>query len=132
MLSLMTSKVYMVIIAVLLVVIIGFGIKVWGMSSTVTSLGNDKARLETTIRELSGSLALSGANEELLRISIGAQNARVASMQVDLDKAKSQYRVEEKRIYETIYSERVVLNDLNASEDCNHTKRIADEIIDLW
>lgn len=132
MLSLITDKMYVVFTWLLLFVVLGLGLKVTVMNGTIESLEADKAELTRDMQVQAGSLALATANEALLHMSINTQNERIVGMQIDLDKAKKQYRVEEKRIYETIYSERLVLKDLNASEDCNNTKRIADEIIDLF
>jgi hypothetical protein len=132
MLSLITDKMYMIIIGVLLVGMIAMGIKLALMDATIEDLEDEKTEMITDIRQLHSSLALSGANETLLRVSLDAQNKQITTMQIDLDKAKIQYRVKEKKIYETIYTERVVLKDLNESEDCTQSKRITNEIINLW
>lgn len=132
MLNLLTDKMYMGAIGVLLVALTGLGVKLVLMDATISDLEDDKVELTRDMQVQAGSLALANANEALLRMSIKSMNDRTASMQIDLDKAKKQYHVEEKRVYETIYSERIVLKDFNSSEDCNQTKRVVNEIINLW
>jgi hypothetical protein len=131
MLNTITSKVYQATIVGLLLVIVGMGVNTWLDSQTITTLGTDVSALKKELKEEQGKLVLSRANEQVLTASVNSQNKEVEGLRIDLDKAKKQYRIEEKRIYETIYSERVVLKDLNDSEDWNNTKRIVDEIINL-
>lgn len=125
------SKVYQGIIVGLLLVIIAMGVNTWLDSRTISTLNDGVVCLKKELKEEQGKLVLSQANEYVLQTSINSQNREVEELRTDLDKAKKQYRVEEKRIYQTIFSERVVLKDLNASEDWNNTKRIVDEIINL-
>lgn len=131
MLNMITDKIYQGVIVGLLLVIAGMGVNTWLDSRTIATLGTDVSDLKKELKEEQGKLVLSQANEQVLLASVNSQNKEVEGLRIDLDKAKRQYRVEEKRIYETIYSERVVLKDLNDSEDWNNTKRIVDEIINL-
>jgi hypothetical protein len=108
------------------------GYAIWNLDSEIEELTDSKIDLMEELHKTTLSLSLATANGTLLRMSISAQNKQITELKVDVERASKQYKIEEKRIYETIYSERTVLKDLNASEDCNQSKRIADEIINLW
>lgn len=131
MLNMITDKVYQGIIVGLLLVVITMGINTWLDSSKIAKLTTDLGKVQKELKDEQGKLVLSQANEQVLIAGINSQNKEVEALHIDLEKAKKQYRVEEKKIYETIFSERVVLKDLNDSEDWNNTKRIVNEIINL-
>lgn len=131
MFNMITNKVYQGIIIGLVLVIAAMGINTWLDNKTITALNKSLVALEKDIKEEQAKLAASLVNEYTLQTSLNAQNIEVEGLRIDLDKAKKQYRIEEKRIYETIFAERVVLKDLNDSEDWDNTKRIVNEIINL-
>ena len=131
MLNMISIKMYKSITIWLLVVIIAMGVGMWLDSKTILGLNHDIEGLKKEQKESHGRLVLSQANERVLAAHINSQNKEVEALRINLDMSKKQYRVKEKRIYETIFSERVVLKDLTDAEDCNNTKRIVDEIINL-
>jgi hypothetical protein len=126
------NKLLEITIGILLLVVLWMGYAIWNLDSEIEELTDSKIDLMEELHKTTRSLSLATANETLLRMSISAQNKQITELKVDVERASKQYKIEEKRIYETIYSERTVLKDLNASEDCNQSKRIADEIINLW
>jgi hypothetical protein len=126
------NKLLEITIGILLLVVLWMGYAIWNLDSEIEELTDSKIDLMEELHKTTLSLSLATANGTLLRMSISAQNKQITELKVDVERASKQYKIEEKRIYETIYSERAVLKDLNASEDCNQSKRIADEIINLW
>jgi len=127
----LSNKVAEIVIGLLLSVVIWLSYSLWESTNEVETLENDKVELTRELAVSKSSLALSTANEILLKLSIESQNMQINSLKVDLDKASKQYKIQEKKVYEIINTERVVLKDLNESEDCIQTKRIVNEIINL-
>ena len=86
--------------------------------------------LEKKRDDLLGKVALSEANNETLRGSIATQNAKIAQLSVDLAAAEADYKVKEVYITKTIEKERLVVRDLNETEDYRHAWKVANEIIE--
>ena len=96
----------------------------------VSSQNHSMQLLEGKRDELLGKVALSEANNETLRGSIATQNAKIDQLSIDLAAAEEQYKIKEVYITKTIEKERLVVRDLNETEDYKHAKRIANEIIE--
>lgn len=86
--------------------------------------------LEKKRDDLLGKVALSEANNESLRGSIATQSAKIDQLSIDLAAAEANYKIKEVYITKTIEKERLVVQDLNETEDYKHAWRVANEIIE--
>ena len=96
----------------------------------VSSQNHSIQVLEKKRDDLLGKVALSEANNESLRGSIATQSAKIDQLSIDLAAAEANYKIKEVYITKTIEKERLVVRDLNETEDYKHAWRVANEIIE--
>ena len=123
----LTTKVWQIIAVVLSAIIVALSLYTY---FKVSSQSHSMQALEKKRDDLLGKVALSEANNETLRGSIATQNAKIDQLAIDLAIAEEQYKIKEVYITKTIEKERLIVRDLNETEDYQHAKRIANEIIE--
>ena len=122
-----TTKIWQTIAVVLCAIIVALSLYAY---FKVTSQNHIIRELEKKRDDLFGKVALSEANNETLRGSIAIQNAKIDQLSIDLEAAEADYKIKEVYITKTIEKERLVVRDLNETEDYKHAKGIANEIIE--
>lgn len=122
-----TTKIWQIIAVVLSAIIVALSLYTY---FKVSSQNRSIQVLEKKRDDLLGNVALSEANNETLRGSIATQNAKIDQLAIDLAIAEEQYKIKEVYITKTIEKERLIVRDLNETEDYQHAKRIANEIIE--
>lgn len=122
-----TTKIWQIIAVALSAILVALSLYTY---FKVNSQNHSIQVLEKKRDHLLAKVALSEANNETLRGSIATQNAKIAQLSVDLAAAEADYKVKDVYITKTIEKERLVVRDLNETEDYEHAWRIANEIIE--
>lgn len=130
--GIITDKVYQLIILALVGVIMGLSLKWYMLSSDNYSKQESITKLEKEKQDLVSSNAVKEANNNTLRASIKGRNDEIERLNIDLKKSQESYKVIEKLVVKEIERERIVLRDINDSEDWKQTKRIVHEITELF
>lgn len=123
-----TTKIWQTIAAVLGAIIVALSLYAY---FKVNSKNHSIQELEKKRDDLFGKVALSEANNQALRGSIAIQNAKIDQLSIDLAAAEADYKIKEVYITKTIEKERLIVRDLNETQDCIEAKRISQEIIDI-
>lgn len=123
----LTTKIWQIIAVALSAIILALSVYSY---FKISSQNHSIHVLEKKRDDLLGKVALSEANNETLRGSIATQNAKIDQLSIDLALAEEQYKIKEVYITKTIEKERLVVRDLNETQDYLEAKRIANEIIE--
>lgn len=123
----LTTKVWQIIAVALSAIIVALSVYSY---FKISYQSHSIQVLEKKRDDLLGKVALSEANNETLRGSISTQNAKINQLSIDLAAAEAEYKIKEVYITKTIEKERLVVRDLNETQDYIEAKRIANEIIE--
>lgn len=126
-----TNKIYQLIIAALIGAMLIAGIKIYVQKIEISQKAQTISERDESIKELVASVAVQKANNTSLSGAVKEQGAKIKSLEVDIAAAKRDYKIVERAVTKTIDRERIILRDINDSEDWNNTKRIIHEIIAL-
>ena len=122
-----TTKIWQTIAVALSAILVALSLYTY---FKVSSQNHSIQVLEKKRDDLLGKVALSEANNESLRGSIATQSAKIDQLSIDLAAAEANYKIKEVYITKTIEKERLVVRDLNETEDYKHAWRVANEIIE--
>ena len=125
--QMITTKMWQTIAVALIAMLVALGVYSY---FKISSQNHSIQVLEDKRDDLLGKMALADANNETLRGSISVQNAKIDQLTLDLAAAEADYKVKEVFITKTIEKERLVVRDLNETQDYIEAKRIANEIIE--
>ncbi len=124
----LTTKIWQIIAVALSAIIVALSLYTY---FKISSQNHSIQVLENKRDDLLGKVAISEANNKTLRGSISTQNAKIDQLAIDLAIAEANYKIKEVYITKTIEKERLMVRDLNETEDYKHAWRIANEIIEV-
>ncbi len=92
------------------------------------------SKLDSKEQELNSKIlentVITSEKESLAR-EIHTQNEAISKLKVNLENKTVVYKDRVKAITKNIEIERIVLRDLNESEDCKNMRRLTNEILDI-